>query len=104
ACSRWTCSRRRSTSSAWRTCGQDKTCQAPRVQLKLVKPMATRNQTDPRKNFVPKILPWLLAAAVFGIYALTLNRWVSLFNYLAVAKLSGWTWQPEVFNPLFFIV
>jgi len=66
--------------------------------------MAHKHQTDPRKNFAPRILPWVLAAAVFGIYALTLNHWVSLFNYLAVAKLSGWTWQPEVFNPLFFTV
>ena len=65
--------------------------------------MATRNQNDPRKNFVPKILPWLLAAVVFGIYALTLNHWVSPFNYLAVAKVSGWMWQPEIYNPLFFI-
>ena len=66
--------------------------------------MATKNQTDPRKNFTPRILPWLLAAAVFGLYALTLNHWVSLFNYLAVAKVSGWTWQPEIYNPVFFIV
>lgn len=66
--------------------------------------MATRNQPDPRKNFVPKILPWVLAAAAFVIYALTLNRWVSLFNYLAVAKISGWTWQPEIYNPVFFTV
>lgn len=66
--------------------------------------MATRNQADPRKNFVPKMLPWLLAAAVFVIYALTLNHWVSLFNYLAVAKISGWTWQPEVYNPVFFTI
>jgi tetratricopeptide (TPR) repeat protein len=66
--------------------------------------MANKNLADPRNNFVPKILPWLLAAAVFGIYALTLNHWVSLFNYLAVAKLSGWTWHPEVYNPLFFVV
>ncbi|HXI71307.1 MAG TPA: tetratricopeptide repeat protein [Verrucomicrobiae bacterium] len=66
--------------------------------------MAIRNQTDPRKNFAPKILPWLLAVAVFVIYALTLNHWVSLFNYLAVAKISGWMWQPEIYNPLFFTV
>ena len=66
--------------------------------------MATRNQTDPRKKFVPKMLPWLLAAAVFVLYALTLNHWVSLFNYLAVAKISGWTWQPEIYNPVFFTV
>ena len=58
--------------------------------------MATKEQTDPRNNFTPRILPWLLAAAVFVVYWLTLNHWVSLFNYQAVAKMYGWIWQPEV--------
>ncbi len=66
--------------------------------------MANEKRTDPRKKFVPRILPWLLAAAAFVVYGLTLNRWVSLFNIGAVAKLSGWTWQPEVYNPVFFAV
>ena len=66
--------------------------------------MATEDQIDTRKNFVPRWLPWLLAAAVFAIYWLTLNRWVSLFNIYVVAKTSGWMWQPELYNPLFFIV
>jgi len=66
--------------------------------------MATENRTDPRKNFAPRFLPWLLAAAAFAVYWFTLNRWVSLFNYVVVAKTSGWTWQPEVVNPVLFIV
>jgi tetratricopeptide (TPR) repeat protein len=66
--------------------------------------MATENRIDPRKNFVPRFLPWLLAASAFVIYWLTLNRWVSLFNVGYVAKISGWTWQPEVFNPISFLV
>jgi len=66
--------------------------------------MATRELTDPRKKFIPRILPWLLAAAAFVIYWLTLNRWVSLLNYQAVAKMSGWTWEPEIYNPVFFVV
>ena len=66
--------------------------------------MATKQQTDPRKNFTPRILPWLLAAAIFVVYCLTLNHWASLYNYQAVAKISGWTWQPEIYNPLFFVV
>jgi tetratricopeptide (TPR) repeat protein len=48
-------------------------------------------------------LPWLLALAIFFVYWLTLNHWVSLLNYQAVAKMSGWTWQPEIYNPVFFI-
>ncbi len=66
--------------------------------------MPTRQQTDPRNNFTPRILPWLLAAGVFAVYCLTLNHWVSLYNCQAVAKISGWTWQPEIYNPLFYVV
>ncbi len=61
-------------------------------------------QTDPRRNFVPRLLPWLLAAVALVVYLLTLNYWVSLFNLNAVARVSGWMWQPEVYNPIFFIV
>ena len=66
--------------------------------------MANEKRTDPRKKFVPRILPWLLAAAAFAVYWLTLNHWVSLLNLGAVAKLSGWIWQPETHNPVFFAV
>ncbi len=61
-------------------------------------------QTDTRKGFVPRFLPWLLAAAALAVYWLTLNHWVSLFNLGSVAKISGWTWQPEVLNPVSFLV
>jgi tetratricopeptide (TPR) repeat protein len=66
--------------------------------------MAKAKRFDPRKNFTPRILPWLLAAAAFVTYWLTLSRWVSLYNYQAVAKISGWTWQPEIYNPLYIVV
>ena len=66
--------------------------------------MATEIRTDPRRDFVPRRLPWLLAAAMLLVYWLTLNRWVSLFNVASVAKISGWTWQPEMLNPITFLV
>ena len=66
--------------------------------------MATETLIDPRKRFTPRILPWLLAGAVFVIYALTLNHWVSLLNLGVVAKTSGWTWQVEIYQPVFFAV
>ena len=66
--------------------------------------MANEKRIDPRKKFVPRILPWMLAAAAFAVYGLTLNHWVSLFNLGATAKLSGWNWEPEVYNPVFFAV
>jgi tetratricopeptide (TPR) repeat protein len=66
--------------------------------------MAMEAQIDPRKNFVPRRLPWLLAAAMLLVYWLTLNRWVSFFNLPSVSKISGWTWQPEVFGPVTYLV
>jgi tetratricopeptide (TPR) repeat protein len=61
-------------------------------------------QTDPRKNFVPRRLPWLLAVAMLVVYWLTLNHWVSALNLNSVSKVSGWTWQPEVFGPVTYLV
>ena len=66
--------------------------------------MTTETRTDPRKNFVPRFLPWLLAAASFAFYWFTLNRWISAFNLPEVAKISGWIWQVEVANPISFLV
>ena len=66
--------------------------------------MATETLIDPRKQFTPRILPWLLAAAVFVIYGLTLNHWVSLFNLGVVANISGWTWQVDLYQPVFYAV
>ncbi len=65
--------------------------------------MTTRTRTDPRKNFAPRFLPWVLVAATFVFYWFTLNRWVSPLNIDGVARISGWTWQREVLNPLLFL-
>jgi tetratricopeptide (TPR) repeat protein len=66
--------------------------------------MTTKMRTDPRKNFAPRFLPWLLVAATFALYWLTLNRWVSPMNIDAVARISGWTWLPQVASPVSFLV
>ena len=66
--------------------------------------MANETQKDPRKNFVPRYLPWLLGAAMFGVFWLTLNRWINLFNLGEVATISGYTWQPQLYNPLMWLV
>jgi tetratricopeptide (TPR) repeat protein len=66
--------------------------------------MTIQKRTDPRKNFAPRFLPWLLTVASFAFYWFTLNRWVSPFNLPTVAKISGWTWLPEVVNPISFLV
>ncbi|HXP62126.1 MAG TPA: tetratricopeptide repeat protein [Dongiaceae bacterium] len=55
-----------------------------------------------RRRFVLVILPWIVAAAALLVYLATLDHWVSLNSLLAVAKLSGWTWQPELTGPLYW--
>jgi Flp pilus assembly protein TadD len=65
---------------------------------------AEATETDPRDNFVPRFLPWLLALVMLLVYGFTLGQWVSLFNVNAVARLSHWTWQPDLLNPVAWIV
>lgn len=62
--------------------------------------MPNDTQKDPRRNFVPLLLPWLLGAAMLIVYWFTLNRWINLSNVGQVAQISGQTWQPQAFGPL----
>ena len=59
---------------------------------------------DPRLNFVPRFLPWLLGIAMFVFYWFTLNRWINLMNLGAVAQQSGLSWQPQMYSPLTYLV
>ncbi|HTV63165.1 MAG TPA: DUF2723 domain-containing protein, partial [Verrucomicrobiae bacterium] len=59
---------------------------------------------DARRDFVRRILPWLIAAAMLLFYLLTLNHWVSLDNLGRVATVAGWTWTPQFDSPLFYLV
>lgn len=62
--------------------------------------MANKNQSNPKNQFAPRIMPWLLALAMLLVYGLTLNHWVTLANILPVAKVAGYSWEPNFYNPL----
>jgi tetratricopeptide (TPR) repeat protein len=66
--------------------------------------MTMEHEVSSGKKFVPAILPWLVGAGALAVYLVTLNRWVSLNSLQQMAKVSGWTWQPEVYGPLFWLV
>jgi tetratricopeptide (TPR) repeat protein len=66
--------------------------------------MTTEREVSPEKTFVSAFLPWVVAAGALAIYLVTLNRWVSFNSLQQVARLSGWTWQPELHGPLFWLV
>lgn len=48
------------------------------------------------------LLPWIIAGAALVLYGLTLSHWVNFQNLPHVAKLSGWTWQPERSAPVYW--
>ena len=66
--------------------------------------MTTEREVSPERKFVPALLPWLVAAGALAVYLVTLNRWVSFNSLQQVARVSGWTWQPEVHGPVFWFV
>ena len=51
-------------------------------------------------KLVTAVLPWLIGAGALLVYLLTLNGWVSLYSLGNIARVSGWTWQPELYHPL----
>lgn len=56
------------------------------------------------RTFAPAILPWVVAAVALLVYLITLNPLVSFASLLSVAKVAGWTWQPELYGPLLWLV
>ena len=56
------------------------------------------------ERFAARVLPWLIGAGALLVYALTLNPWVSLHSLGTVARVSGWSWRPELQQPLTFLV
>jgi tetratricopeptide (TPR) repeat protein len=66
--------------------------------------MSKHNQIDPRNHWMPRFVPWLIAALMLAVYGLTLNHWVTLANLIPVAKVSGFLWQPDFYSPLLFLI
>ncbi len=80
--------------------------------------MTLGQEPGAERRFTPAVLPWLVVVAALTLYLVTLNHWVSLgvaslvslnpvvpISSLAVtARSAGWTWQPDVFNPAYFLV
>ena len=66
--------------------------------------MTMASDVSPEKKFVASILPWLCAGVAFLVFLITLNHWVSLASLLPVARASGWIWQPNLTDPLFWVL
>jgi tetratricopeptide (TPR) repeat protein len=64
----------------------------------------TEEPVNQEKRFVSSTLPWIIAAGALLVYLLTLNHSVALNNLPQVARLSGWIWQPDLYDPVFWLV
>lgn len=51
-------------------------------------------------GFVQRRLPWIIGGAMLLLYLITLSRWTTPAGAVALAKISGWDWRPDVFAPL----
>ena len=61
-------------------------------------------ETSRENRFVPRVLPWGLAAALLALYLVTLGRGITLNNLQPFAQVSGLQWQPVLTHPLYFLV
>jgi tetratricopeptide (TPR) repeat protein len=66
--------------------------------------MTMAHEASRENRFVSSVLPWLIAGAAALVYLLTLNHWISFSSLLPVARTSGWIWQPNLTDPLYWLV
>jgi tetratricopeptide (TPR) repeat protein len=66
--------------------------------------MAIERNGAVASRLVTVILPWVVGGVGLLIYGLTLNRWISLFDLGIVTRISGWSWRPELSQPLTLIL
>jgi tetratricopeptide (TPR) repeat protein len=62
--------------------------------------MPVRSDHAGPARFARSALPWLIAAGMLAVYALTLNRWVTPNSVREIARLSGLTWQIDLGAPV----
>jgi tetratricopeptide (TPR) repeat protein len=74
------------------------------IDSTLSRRMTLARELDPQQRFVPAVLPWAIAGGALLLYLLTLNHWVSVGSLFHVARISGWTWQPELEGPLYWLL
>src|SRR4051812_31234571 len=66
--------------------------------------MTMEQATRPGSRIIRDVLPWMIAVVALVLYLVTINHWISFFNLLQAAKISHWTWQANLSEPLYWLV
>src|SRR5207244_6452427 len=61
-------------------------------------------EVGPDRKYVRTILPWAICGGALIVYLATLNQWISFGNLVQVAKAARYSWQPELYGPLTWLV
>jgi len=62
-----------------------------------------QNAALPRR-FVTSVLPWLIGLGAAVVYLATMSQWATINSIGVVARESGWLWQPQLHQPLAFLL
>ena len=62
------------------------------------------DKAEKQSDFVPSILPWLIAGGSLLIYFFTLNHWVNMSSLAISAKVTGWDWKSTLPAPVLHLV
>jgi tetratricopeptide (TPR) repeat protein len=74
------------------------------IDSTLARPMTIDEDINPQQRFAARTLPWVIGVAGLVIYLVTLNHWLAFSSMGQVAKVSGWTWYPELAAPLYWLL
>jgi tetratricopeptide (TPR) repeat protein len=66
--------------------------------------MTVESAVKPERKFVRDGLPWVVGAAALAVYLATLNHWVTLSSLAQVSRVTGWGWQPTLYQPLLLLL
>ena len=66
--------------------------------------MTVESAVKPERKFVRDGLPWVVWAAALAVYLATLNHWVTLSSLAQVSRVTGWGWQPTLYQPPLFLL
>lgn len=62
------------------------------------------NESGSSKGFVPRFLPWGIAAGMLVVYLITVRGWATFGGLAHLSRAFGWEWHPAYVAPLYHLI